>query len=119
MRARQITAQQINKLEELWKVRVTAFSVFALSQYLYVQYSIGNSRMCCLPHRFSHIVMHFDNRNYGSGKQCFQLDILIFQENGDATIEDLEKPGVDEEPQAVLLRYFHIKKSKSNKPIIN
>ncbi|CAK8678226.1 unnamed protein product [Clavelina lepadiformis] len=50
MRARQITAQQINKLEELWK------------------------------------------------------------ENGDATIEDLEKPGVDEEPQAVLLRYFHIKK---------
>lgn len=45
MRARQITAQQINKLEELWK------------------------------------------------------------ENPDASLEDLEKPGVDEEPQAVLLRY--------------
>uniref|UniRef100_A0A8C4WWS0 UPF1 RNA helicase and ATPase n=1 Tax=Eptatretus burgeri TaxID=7764 RepID=A0A8C4WWS0_EPTBU len=45
LRARQITAQQINKLEELWK----------------------------------------DNPN--------------------ATLEDLEKPGVDEEPQPVLLRY--------------
>ncbi|XP_078488507.1 regulator of nonsense transcripts 1 [Ciona intestinalis] len=45
LRARQITAQQINKLEELWK------------------------------------------------------------ENVDATIEDLEKPGVDEDPHAVLLRY--------------
>ncbi|XP_061409775.1 regulator of nonsense transcripts 1 isoform X1 [Lethenteron reissneri] len=45
LRARQITAQQINKLEELWK------------------------------------------------------------ENPNATLEDLEKPGVDEEPQPVLLRY--------------
>lgn len=45
MRSRQISAQQINKLEELWK------------------------------------------------------------ENPDATLEDLEKPGVDEEPQQVLLRY--------------
>ncbi|XP_046350559.1 regulator of nonsense transcripts 1-like [Haliotis rufescens] len=45
MRARQISAQQINKLEELWK------------------------------------------------------------ENPDAKLEDLEKPGVDEEPQQVLLRY--------------
>ena len=44
MRSRQITAQQINKLEELWK------------------------------------------------------------DNPDATLEDLEKPGVDEEPQQVLLR---------------
>jgi regulator of nonsense transcripts 1 len=45
LRARQISAQQINKLEELWK------------------------------------------------------------ENPDAKLEDLEKPGVDEEPQQVLLRY--------------
>ena len=45
LRARQISAQQINKLEELWK------------------------------------------------------------ENKDATVEDLEKPGVDEEPQQVLLRF--------------
>lgn len=45
LRARQITAQQINKLEELWK------------------------------------------------------------DNVDATFQDLEKPGVDEEPQQVLLRY--------------
>ncbi|KAJ8304424.1 hypothetical protein KUTeg_018007 [Tegillarca granosa] len=45
MRARQVSAQQINKLEELWK------------------------------------------------------------DNPDATLEDLEKPGVDEEPQQVLLRY--------------
>nr|CAD7443654.1 unnamed protein product [Timema bartmani] len=45
LRARQITAQQINKLEELWK------------------------------------------------------------DNSDATFQDLEKPGVDEEPQQVLLRY--------------
>ena len=26
------------------------------------------------------------------------------QDNSDATLEDLEKPGVDEEPQPVLLR---------------
>jgi hypothetical protein len=45
LRARQISAQQINKLEELWK------------------------------------------------------------ENVDATYQDLEKPGVDEEPQQVLLRF--------------
>ncbi|XP_050403734.1 regulator of nonsense transcripts 1 [Patella vulgata] len=45
LRARQITAQQINKLEELWK------------------------------------------------------------ENPEAKLEDLEKPGIDEEPQQVLLRY--------------
>lgn len=47
LRARQISAQQINKLEELWK------------------------------------------------------------ENADATYQDLEKPGVDEEPQQVLLRYLY------------
>ena len=45
LRARQISAQQINKLEELWK------------------------------------------------------------DNPEAKLEDLEKPGVDEEPQQVLLRY--------------
>ena len=45
MRARQISAQQINKLEELWK------------------------------------------------------------DNPEARLEDLEKPGIDEEPQQVLLRY--------------
>lgn len=32
--------------------------------------------------------------------------INVFQENAGATLEDLEKPGVDEEPQAVLLRYY-------------
>jgi regulator of nonsense transcripts 1 len=46
LRARQISAMQINKLEELWK------------------------------------------------------------DNADATFQDLEKPGVDEEPQQVLLRYL-------------
>ena len=45
MRARQISAQQINKVEELWK------------------------------------------------------------SNPDATLEDLEKPGVDDEPQPVALKY--------------
>ena len=45
MRARQISAQQINKVEELWKT------------------------------------------------------------NPDATLEDLEKPGVDDEPQTVALKY--------------
>ena len=29
----------------------------------------------------------------------------VQQENPEATLEDLEKPGVDEEPQQVLLRY--------------
>ena len=51
LRARQITAHQINKLEELWK------------------------------------------------------------DNTEATLEDLEKPGIDDEPQAVLLRYFRRKKN--------
>lgn len=45
LRARQISAQQINKIEELWKT------------------------------------------------------------NPDATLEDLEKPGVDDEPQPVVLKY--------------
>lgn len=56
LRARQVSAQQINKVEELWKT------------------------------------------------------------NPDATLEDLEKPGVDDEPQAVALKYedayqVHIKLS--------
>ena len=32
-------------------------------------------------------------------------DIIPIQENPEAMLEDLEKPGVDEEPQQVLLRY--------------
>lgn len=32
-------------------------------------------------------------------------DFVWFQDNPTATLEDLEKPGVDEEPQHVLLRY--------------
>lgn len=47
IRSRQISAQQINKLEELWK------------------------------------------------------------NNPESTLEDLEKPGVDDEPQTVLLRYVY------------
>lgn len=31
--------------------------------------------------------------------------LLSSQDNPSATLEDLEKPGVDEEPQHVLLRY--------------
>lgn len=33
------------------------------------------------------------------------LDFVYTQDNPTATLEDLEKPGVDEEPQHVLLRY--------------
>lgn len=33
---------------------------------------------------------------------CF---LVSSQDNPSATLEDLEKPGVDEEPQHVLLRY--------------
>lgn len=45
---------------------------------------------------------------------CFDIYIIynsplcvfsVWQENPTATLEDLEKPGVDEEPQHVLLRY--------------
>lgn len=36
---------------------------------------------------------------------CFVYVCLCVQENPSATLEDLEKPGVDEEPQHVLLRY--------------
>ncbi len=32
-------------------------------------------------------------------------DLTESQDNPSATLEDLEKPGVDEEPQHVLLRY--------------
>lgn len=31
--------------------------------------------------------------------------MYTLQDNPDSTLEDLEKPGVDEEPSAVLLRY--------------
>ena len=43
----------------------------------------------------------------GEHFQLFKLKCVHFllQENPDATLEDLEKPGVDEEPQQVLLRY--------------
>ena len=34
-----------------------------------------------------------------------ELFLLSWQDNPSATLEDLEKPGVDEEPQQVLLRY--------------
>lgn len=30
----------------------------------------------------------------------------LWKDNADATFQDLEKPGVDEEPQQVLLRYL-------------
>lgn len=36
---------------------------------------------------------------------CDRLCVSFWQENPTATLEDLEKPGVDEEPQHVLLRY--------------
>lgn len=36
---------------------------------------------------------------------CVTDSMLPWQENPTATLEDLEKPGVDEEPQHVLLRY--------------
>jgi hypothetical protein len=58
LRARQITAHQINKLEELWK------------------------------------------------------------DNSEATLEDLEKPGIDDEPQAVLLRLV-VKHLICSKPYSN
>lgn len=35
----------------------------------------------------------------------FNSTSSLFQDNPTATLEDLEKPGVDEEPQHVLLRY--------------
>lgn len=36
---------------------------------------------------------------------CDCVGVSSWQENPTATLEDLEKPGVDEEPQHVLLRY--------------
>lgn len=36
---------------------------------------------------------------------CVCVCVSSWQENPSATLEDLEKPGVDEEPQHVLLRY--------------
>jgi len=33
----------------------------------------------------------------------------LWKDNADATFQDLEKPGVDEEPQQVLLRYLQWK----------
>lgn len=38
-------------------------------------------------------------------KSHFYILLSGLQENPTATLEDLEKPGVDEEPQHVLLRY--------------
>ena len=39
-----------------------------------------------------------------TNNQIVKLEEL-WKENADATFQDLEKPGVDEEPQQVLLRY--------------
>ena len=58
-RARQISAQQIQKLEELWKVSLCI---------LLIVYSIS------------------------------------LQENPEALLEDLQKPGVDDEPAPIQLR---------------
>ncbi len=76
LRARQVSAQQINKLEELWKV----------------SWEVISSRT----RRSKRIV------SFARDTNC---DSSCFQDNPDATLEDLEKPGVDEEPQQVLLRY--------------
>lgn len=38
-------------------------------------------------------------------RACVFFFLSSWQENPTATLEDLEKPGVDEEPQHVLLRY--------------
>ena len=32
----------------------------------------------------------------------------LWRDNANATLEDLEKPGVDDEPQPILLRYDHL-----------
>jgi regulator of nonsense transcripts 1 len=69
LRARQITAEQINKLEELWRVRLPP----------------SPSTEHC------HFRLHPQPR--------------VLQVNPEATLDDLEKPGVDEEVQEVLLRY--------------
>ena len=34
-----------------------------------------------------------------------RTSITVYQNNPEAVLEDLEKPGVDDEPQPVMLRY--------------
>ena len=94
LRARQITAQQINKLEELWKVKkMYSRHLWSLTVYVHRFYEIQLQSTWCM-----YLYLYL----------LIRLKYVLFQqENVDATIEDLEKPGVDEEPQPVLLRYLY------------
>ena len=91
MRARQITAKQINKLEDLWKVgggdgrssdckNGGGSSIINCNQ---IKFQSG-----LFDAFFKHISHHFPSP----------------QDNPDAKLDDLEKPGIDEEPQPILLR---------------
>ena len=41
-------------------------------------------------------------------KQTNKQHMIYLQDNPEAKLEDLEKPGVDDEPQQVLLRYVKL-----------
>nr|XP_019818862.1 PREDICTED: regulator of nonsense transcripts 1 [Bos indicus] len=67
-----------------------------------------------IPAKADSVVVLLCRRRMGAGGQRLQLDTpggagpeqtAGTAENPSATLEDLEKPGVDEEPQHVLLRY--------------
>lgn len=89
LRARQIAAQQINKLEELWKVAADDLLAGRNAKCATVRNNSLFSTVC--------LQLCF----------IFRVTVCFFscQDNPSATLEDLEKPGVDEEPQHVLLRY--------------
>ncbi|KAK2087771.1 ATP-dependent helicase NAM7 [Saguinus oedipus] len=106
LRARQITAQQINKLEELWKVSRVLEPCWGEEQQLGAGYRPGR-------HPALHVAWSSCSQgSCGCGRApptmaCSEKRYMcsILLENPSATLEDLEKPGVDEEPQHVLLRY--------------
>jgi len=95
LRARQITAQQINKLEELWKVRGwrggRGGGVFRATLAAHVEFTCVCEKTLW--------------QDVGCTLGLTIALTVSAQDNPTATLEDLEKPGVDEEPQHVLLRY--------------
>lgn len=89
-RARQITAQQINKLEERWKVNYYLCIVNDIYTYMH--------HLRIWPDIYWSCVVWVDYI-----PDFFKF--MFVQEDPNALLEDLDKPGMDEEPIGVQPRW--------------
>lgn len=100
------------QLSMVYKLTFTSSSfVYFFSMNTFCWLLILGSHRCCFCEKCQ--VRHIDWKP----STLWECNVLLFfcpyltcvcffcQENPTATLEDLEKPGVDEEPQHVLLRY--------------